>query len=173
MEPTPTLTPARAVPKAGDPNVATLPTLDSPFIRQLCRCLRTGKSTTTMHDLSRWGVRAGRRGGRSMASKQGGTACAVNQPMFPTLPLAHHHQRAGTRPALTLMRPMSCEFAVPVCCHLLLSGTACSLCLCAWGDLSGQQGGASPVNRMPSFCPAALQAGAGGGAGCLHQRTGQ
>ena len=46
-----------AVPKAGDPNVATLPTLDSPFIRQLCRCLRTGKSTATLHDLSRWRLR--------------------------------------------------------------------------------------------------------------------
>ncbi|PRW58893.1 magnesium transporter MRS2-7 [Chlorella sorokiniana] len=42
-----------SVPKAGDPHVATLPSLDSPFIRQLCRCLRTGKSTATMHDLSR------------------------------------------------------------------------------------------------------------------------
>lgn len=64
-----TPTPARTVPKAGDPNVATLPALDSPFIRQLCRCLRTGKSTTTMHDLSRWVGGAGRWGG-SMASKQ-------------------------------------------------------------------------------------------------------
>lgn len=54
---TPTLVlarPVRAVPKAGDPHVATLPTLDSPFIQQLCRCLRSGKSTATMHDLSRW-----------------------------------------------------------------------------------------------------------------------
>lgn len=42
-----------AVPKASDEHLATYPTLDSPFIRQLCRCLRTGKSTATLHDLSR------------------------------------------------------------------------------------------------------------------------
>lgn len=42
-----------SVPKVGDPQVATFPCLDNPFILQLCKCLRTGKSTATLHDLSK------------------------------------------------------------------------------------------------------------------------
>lgn len=52
-QPTPPLSPHPPVPKVGDPQVATFPCLDNPFILQLCKCLRTGKSTATLHDLSK------------------------------------------------------------------------------------------------------------------------
>ncbi|KAL4425925.1 hypothetical protein ABPG75_009941 [Micractinium tetrahymenae] len=42
-----------SVPKSADPRVATFPCMDNPFVHQLCKCLRTGKSTATLHDLSK------------------------------------------------------------------------------------------------------------------------
>ncbi|PSC73830.1 U4 U6 small nuclear ribonucleo Prp31-like [Micractinium conductrix] len=42
-----------SAPKPSDPRVTTFATVNNPFVRQLCRCLRTGKSTATLHDLSR------------------------------------------------------------------------------------------------------------------------
>lgn len=42
-----------AVPKSSDPRMATFPCMDNPFVHQLCKCLRTGKSTATLHDLSK------------------------------------------------------------------------------------------------------------------------
>lgn len=41
------------MPKASDPRIATIPTLDSPFIKQLCKCLRTGQSTGAMQNIAR------------------------------------------------------------------------------------------------------------------------
>ncbi|KAL4420981.1 hypothetical protein ABPG77_001300 [Micractinium sp. CCAP 211/92] len=42
-----------SVPKSSDPRMATFPCMDNPFVHQLCKCLRTGKSTATLHDLSK------------------------------------------------------------------------------------------------------------------------
>ncbi|KAI3438509.1 hypothetical protein D9Q98_000937 [Chlorella vulgaris] len=41
-----------SVPKATNPSVAAFPTLDNPFIRQLCKCLRS-KSSASLHELNR------------------------------------------------------------------------------------------------------------------------
>lgn len=72
----------------------------------------------------------------------------MNQLMFPTGPLAHHQHHAGTRPASTLMHPMSCEFGAPVCCCFLLLSVAAVrrgvLGVSAVNGVGCQQGGGSP-----------------------------
>ena len=68
MPPPRALLPVPAVPKASDPAVATFPTMDSPFVKQLCTCLREGKSTATLHDLSR---HAAQRCGRGLCTALG------------------------------------------------------------------------------------------------------
>ena len=46
--------PTPAVPKPSDPRAAVFPTqLDNPFVKQLCKCLRTGTSTSVLHDINK------------------------------------------------------------------------------------------------------------------------
>lgn len=64
-----------SVPKASDARVAAFPTLDNPFIKQLCKCLRTGKSTATLHDLNRCGARRGTKQGGCKPARSRVHAC--------------------------------------------------------------------------------------------------